>query len=60
MRKLDVKFITQEGFEALEQVAQGGCVSTTPCSIEVLFGQVFDQPGLVEGVPDHCRWVGTR
>jgi len=31
-----------------------------PGSVQGQVGWVFDQPGLVEGVPAHGRWLGTR
>jgi len=48
-----------EGGEALEQVAQRSCGCLLPGSVEgwVVWG--FEQPGLVEVVPAHGRWVGT-
>jgi len=50
-----------EGSEALEQqVAQRNCGCPLPGGVQVQAGWGFEQPGLVEGVPAHSRWVGTR
>ena len=49
--RLDIrrKFFTQEGGDALEQVAQGGCGCSVPGCIQ----------GLVVGDPAHSRGVET-
>ncbi|GAB0204204.1 hypothetical protein GRJ2_002886000 [Grus japonensis] len=49
-----------EGDEPLEQVAQRGCGSPIPGSVQGQVGWGFGQPGLVEGVPAHGRGVATR
>ncbi|GAB0203618.1 mitochondrial enolase superfamily member 1 [Grus japonensis] len=49
-----------EGGEALEQVAQRGCGSPLPGSVQGQVGGGFGQRGLVEGVPAYGRGVGTR
>ena len=35
-----------------------GCGYPIPGSVQGHVGWGFEQPGLVEGVPDHSRWVG--
>ena len=49
-----------EGGEALEQVAQRGCGCPIPGRVQGQVGWVFEQPGLVEGVPAHGMGVGAR
>jgi len=46
--------------EAVEQVAQRSCGCPLPGSVPGQAGWSFEQPRLVEGVPAHGRWVGTR
>ena len=60
--RLDVrrKFFTQEGGDALEQVAQGGCGCPIPGGIQGQAGCGSGQPGLMVGDPAHSRGVETR
>ena len=51
--RLKEEILYHEGGEALEKVAQRGCVQGH-------VGQGFEQPGLVKGVPAHGRGVGNR
>jgi len=59
--KLDIrrKFFTQEGGDALEQVAQGGCGCPIPGGIQGQAGCGSGQPALVFGDPAHSRGVET-
>jgi len=54
------ELLYNEGGKALEQVAQRSCGCPLPGSVQGQGGQRFEQPGLVEGVPAHGRWVETR
>jgi len=47
-----------EGAEALAQAAQSCC--SLPGRVQGQVGWGFKQPGLVEGIPDHGRGLGTR
>ena len=59
--RLDIrrKFFTQEGGDALEQVAQGGCGCPIPGGIQGQAGCGSGQPGLIVGDPAHSRGVET-
>jgi len=54
------EILSYEGGEALAQVAQRSCGCPLPGSVQGKLGWVFEQPGLVEGVPAHSREIGTR
>ena len=60
--RLDIrrKLFTQEGGDALEQVAQGGCGCSIPGGIQGQAGCGSGQPGLTVGDPAHSRGVETR
>jgi len=49
-----------EGGEALAQVAQRSCGCPLPGSVQGQAGWGFEQPGLVEGVPNYGSGAGTR
>ena len=59
--KLDIrrKFFTQEGGDALEQVAQGGCGCPVPWGVQGQAGCGSEQSGVVAGDAAHGRGVET-
>ena len=60
--RLDIrkKCFSIESDEALEQAARRSCGCPLPGSVQAQVGWVFEQPGLMEGVPAHGRGVGSR
>ena len=54
------EILCYESGEALEQVARRSCGCPIIGSFQGQVGWGFEQPGLVEGVPAHSRWFGTR
>ena len=58
--RLDVRknFFYNESGETLAQVPQRGGRCPIPGNIQGQVGWGSEQPGLVEGVPAHCRGVG--
>ena len=48
--------LRDENGEALEQATQRSCGCSIPGFVQV--GRVFEQPGLMEGVPAHVSGVG--
>jgi len=58
--RLDIKkkFYYHEGGETLEQIAQRSSGGPNPGNIQGQVGRGFEQPGLVEDAPAHCRGIG--
>ena len=52
------KFLYEESGKTLEQLAQISCGCPILGNLQGQVGRGSEQPGLVEGVPAHCRGVG--
>ena len=58
MTRYKEEIFDSEGGETLAQVAQRGGRCPISGSIQGQVGRGSEHPGLVEGVPAHCRGVG--
>ena len=52
--------LSSEDGEALEQVSYKSCECPIPGSVQGQVEMCFEQPGLVQSIPAHCRGVGIR